>query len=283
MTLLDVDALGTLTAPVIVTAFDGWVNAGSAGTTAAEHLAGDSPVVGRVDPDLLFDYRAVRPTADFVDGVLTEVAYPELTLRHRSLGGRDVLILSGTEPNWNWRSLGRDLSQHAVRLGVVEYVSLGGIPWATAHTRMTSVILTASQPEDLPPDPHRPAGTLRVPASATSALEKAVADQGIPCHGFWARVPQYVGATYLPAAVALLERVSTQLGVSVPYGSIVEDAAEQRTRLDEITAARPEVRALVEQLEALSDEEETSGEELAAEIERFLQGQPGADGMPGEL
>lgn len=277
MPLLDIDDLGELTAPALVVAFDGWVNAGSAGTTAAEHLADDSPIVGRADSDGLYDYRAVRPTADFLHGVLEEVSYPELTLQHRQLGGRDLLILTGIEPNWNWRALGRDVSLHAVRLGVVEHISLGGIPWATPHTRLTSVIVTASQHDVLPEDPNRPQGFLRVPASVTSAIEHAVADQGIPTRGFWARVPQYVGATYLPAAVALIERLSTQLGVSVPYGPIVEEAAAQRARLDEIMATRPEVQALVNQLEALSDEAETTGEELAAEIERFLQQQPGSE------
>ncbi len=282
MSLLIWDEIEPLTAPALIAAFDGWVNAGSAGTTAADHLAGEGSVVARIDSDALYDYRAIRPTADFMDGVLEEIEYPELTIRHRELGGRDLLIMSGIEPNWHWRALARDVSVDAVRLGVVEHISLGGIPWAVPHTKLTSVITTSSQQGNLPEDPSRPQGLLRVPASVTSAIEHEVAGQGVPARGFWARVPQYVGTTYLPAAVALLERVSTQLGISVPYGDIVEQAAEQRAQLDEIVAERPEVRAIVAQLEALSEGEETSGEELAAEIERFLQEQPGGDPDRGD-
>jgi hypothetical protein len=279
MSLLQVDELGALTAPVLLGAFDGWVNAGSAGTLVADHLTGEGRLVGRIDSDEIYDYRAVRPTVDFTDGVLSDIEYPEMQLHQIELGGRDLLVLTGPEPNWNWRRLGRDVATFAITVGVVEHVSVGGIPWAVPHTRPTSIIVTASQPEELPPDPYRPAGILQVPASFTSSLEAAVAGQGIPGHGFWARVPQYVGTAYLPAAVALLERVSTQLGVSVPFGDIVDQAAEQRARLDEIASGRPDVQAMIEQLESLVDSADVPGEELAAEIERFLQQQPGSGGL----
>lgn len=271
MSILEVAAPDSLTAAVLIVGFDGWVNAGSAATATAEHLAEDSELIGRADPDALFDYRATRPTADFENGRLVEVDYPQVILRHRRLGGRDLLILSGPEPNWRWQELSREVANLAVQLGVVEHISLGGIPWATPHTRPTSIIVTASGEGTVPDDPTRPAGLLRVPASVTTAIEFTVAGDGIPTRGFWARVPQYVGATYLPAAVALIERVSTQLGISIPFGNIVDEAAAQRTQMDEIVASRPEVAAIVEQLEALTGAEEPAGEELAAEIERFLQ------------
>ena len=279
MSLLQVDDLGNLTAPVLLGAFDGWVNAGSAGTLVANHLTDGAPQVGRVDSDMIYDYRAVRPTVDFTDGVLSNIGYPEMELYRVELSGRDLLVLTGPEPNWNWRRLGRDITTFAISAGIVEHISVGGIPWAVPHTRPTSIIVTAGQPEELPPDPYRPAGVLQVPASFTSSLEAAVAAQGIPGHGFWARVPQYVGTAYLPAAVALVERVSTQIGVSIPFGDIVDRAAEQRDRLDEIASGRPDVSAMIEQLESLVDSAEVPGEELAAEIERFLQQQPGSGGI----
>ena len=53
-----------LVAPTFVVALDGWVDAGSAATTAAGLLARDATVVATFDPDELFDYRARRPTLD---------------------------------------------------------------------------------------------------------------------------------------------------------------------------------------------------------------------------
>ena len=276
--------LPELTAPVLVVAFSGWVSAGMAGTLTADHLAGEGPVVATFDADSLFDYRANRPTIDFVEGVMDDIEWPEMTLRHIERGGRDLLVVSGAEPNWNWRTLSREIAELALNLGIVEHVSLGGVPWATPHTRPTSVIMTASKPELVSPDSERPQGLLRVPGAAVSIVEAAVAETGIPTYGFWARVPHYVGAAYYPAVLALVERAATHLGVSIPFGTLVEDAAEQREQLDTIIAGRPDAQAIVEQLEQLAAEsDEVSGEELAAEIERFLQERsPGTDPFGSE-
>jgi len=271
MAFLQFDDPGPLTAPVLIASFDGWVNAGSAGTAAAEHLMLGGEIVGRFDADSLFDYRAVRPTIQFTEGVMEAVEFPEVVLVHRETKNRDLLVLTGTEPNWNWQRLGRELSTLAGQVGIVEHISLGGIPWAIPHTRPISMIETASRTDLFLHDVDRPEGTLRAPGSVMSAVEFFVAETGIPTRGFWARVPHYVGATYWPAALALVERVSTHLGISVPYDELVDNAAEQRHRLDEILEGQPDVRAVVERLEAMNPDDAPSGEELAAEIERYLQ------------
>ena len=49
---------GDLIDPVMLAAFDGWVDAGSAATTALGILADDGEVVATFDADRLFDYRA---------------------------------------------------------------------------------------------------------------------------------------------------------------------------------------------------------------------------------
>ncbi|MDJ0960799.1 MAG: PAC2 family protein [Acidimicrobiia bacterium] len=273
MALLDFEDPGQLVAPALVVAFDGWVNAGNAGTAAAEHLIADAAIVGRFDADLLYDYRAVRPTVLFDEGVMADVEFPEAVIAHRRFGERDLLVITGTEPNWNWQRLGGEIANLATSLGIVDHISLGGIPWATPHTRLTSLIETASDRALLPDDADHPTGMLRAPGSVMSAIEWFVGEQGIPTHGFWARVPHYVGATYWPAAVALIERIGGHLSIAIPYGSLVDQAAEQRRRLDEILEEQPEIRAVVERLEAMSPEDQPSGEELAAEIERFLQQQ----------
>lgn len=280
--LYDLEQAVELSAPVLLVAFDGWVNAGSAGTGAAEHLAGDGVVVARFDSDELYDYRASRPTAEFESGVLDGITWPELTLRHRSAGEREILVLSGIEPNWRWQRLATEVADLAIELGVTEHLSLGGIPWATPHTHLTSIIETASRPELLDDDADHPEGRLQAPASATSAVEASVAARGIPTRGFWARVPHYVGAAYVPATVALVERVLAHLGISLPYGTLLDDAAAQRRRLDELVAEQPDAQAVVERLERLVVEDAPSGEDLAAEIERFLQQQPRDDDPFGD-
>ena len=261
-----------LTAPALIAAFDGWVSAGAAGTATADHIADGGDVIALFESDDLFDYRVNRPSLEFVDGIATEIGWPEVVMRHRNLDGRDLLVLTGPEPNWKWRAFSAQVADLAGELGVVQHVSLGGIPWAAPHTRPTIVVTTSSRPDLLGDDANHPQGELRVPASVVSAVAHALADRGIPTVGLWARVPHYVGGVYHPAVVTLVERLSRHLGVKIPLGSLVDDAQDQRRSLDEAVDEQEGITDVVTRLEALYDAqgEVASGEEIAAEIERFL-------------
>jgi hypothetical protein len=264
---------GELTTPALIAAFDGWVSAGAAGTATADHVAGDGEVIARFSSDELFDYRVHRPALTFQDGVVSDVDWPEIIVKRRRVDDRDLLVMRGPEPNWHWQHFGEAVADLASDLGVIELISLGGIPWAAPHTRPTIVVTTSSRPELLGDDANLPPGQLRVPASVVSTLSVSVAERGIPTVGLWARVPHYVGGTYHPAVVTLVERLSLHLGVRIPLGSLVDDSAAQRTQLDEAVRDQDGVAEVVSQLEALYDrgDEVASGEEIAAEIERYLR------------
>jgi hypothetical protein len=264
---------GPLTAPALIVAFDGWVSAGAAGTATADHLAGDAEPAIVFDSDLLYDYRVNRPTLDFVDGIMTDLVWPETVIRVTDTGDRHLLVLTGPEPNWRWQAFADAVADIASNAGVVQQVSLGGIPWAAPHTRPTAVVTTASRADLVAHGPNFPEGLLRVPASAASVVERAVADRGIPTVGFWARVPHYVGGVYQPAVLDLVERVSRHLGIDVPLGALVDGAAEQRRQLDEALEDKPAISQIVSQLEDLYDAagDVATGEEIAAEIERYLR------------
>ena len=61
MSIYRLEEMPELDAPVIVAALEGWVDAGSAGTTAAAQLAEDGTLVATFDADAIYDYRARRP------------------------------------------------------------------------------------------------------------------------------------------------------------------------------------------------------------------------------
>ena len=272
---LDTARASDLVAPSLVVAFDGWVDAGSAATVAADSLAAagaERPVV-TFENDQLYDYRSRRPTLDIVDGRLAELTFPELTIRASTVGDRDLLVLSGPEPDDRWRTLAADVVELAGRLGVAEWISLGAIPAAVPHTRSVPVLGTESQPGLLRGDvPAGPTGRLRVPAAAISVLEMAVAGAGIPAVGYFAQVPHYVNGPYPAASVALLESVGRHLGVDAPMDGLSEEVGDIRTRLDAATAVDEVARTYVERLEAMSDEERLpSGDDLIADIEKFLR------------
>jgi hypothetical protein len=273
-----------LVAPAVVAALDGWIDAGGASTAAVDHVAQDGEPLVTFGSDLLYDYRSRRPVLDIVDGVLTDLAWPGLSIRRVRVGGRDLLVLTGPEPDFRWRELGGDLLDLALRLGVLEWVSLGAIPAAVPHTRPVPILATASKPGLLGPDEQPgPQGLLRVPSAALSAIEHQVIAGGIPTVGFYAQVPHYVGGPYTPATIAILERAGRHLGVELPLGGLADEAMEQRQRLDAAVAGDEDSRAYVARLETVVDNQEIpTGDELVGEIERFLQQREGGAG-PAEL
>jgi hypothetical protein len=278
------DPVPTLVAPVMIAAFDGWIDAAGAATACANHLAEKGQVVASFDVDSLNDYRARRPVLDVVDGVLARMQWPDIVLRHAKVAGRDLLVLVGPEPDYKWKQLGIDVLELVLRLGVIEWISLGAIPAAVPHTRPVPVLATAS-PEAILRDGEQqgPGGVLRVPAAALSAIEMTVAGAGIPAIGYYAQVPHYVGTNaYAPATLALLQHLERRLGITMPLGSLADEAIEQRQRLDAAIAEDDDSREYLGRLESLASEERVpSGDEIASEIERYLRRQTGS-GEGGE-
>ena len=267
-------------APVLVAAFEGWVDAGSAGTTAASQLAEGGTPVAVFDSDAIYDYRARRPTLDILDGRPMSLEWPTLRLTATRVDERELLVLTGPEPDYRWRELGDDVMVLAKRLGVASWASLGAIPAAVPHTRPVPILATASAPGLLPAGTRQgPDGLLRVPSACLSVLELAAATAGIPAVGFFAQVPHYVNATYPTASIALLTALGRHLGVELPVGPLATRALERRSMLDAAAATDEETRAHVERLELLADESRLpEGDELIADIERFLREGDGGEG-----
>lgn len=273
MTLFRLTDPGDLIEPIVVVAFDGWVDAGSAATAAAAQLAEGSEVIATFEADLLFDYRARRPTLEIVDGRPSLLTWPELTVRRVRIAERDVLIVAGPEPDYRWRELAGDMVDVADRLGVIEWISLGAIPAAVPHTRPVPIMGTESIPGLLRGGVQAgPAGVLRVPSAASSVIDHAVAASGIAALGYYAQMPHYVSGPYPPAAVALLRAIGRHLDTEIGHGSLEEEARQLRTSLDAAAALDDQTRSYVERLETMVDEARLpSGDELISDIERFLR------------
>lgn len=266
----------------MLVALDGWVDAGSAATTAAALIAGDAPAVATFDADRLFDYRARRPTLEIEDGRLAELSWPAFAIRLVRLSEHDLLVLTGPEPDYRWPSLADAVAELAGALGVVQWISIGAIPAAVPHTRAVPILGTASEPGLLRGDIRPgPAGLLRVPAALVSVLEMRAAEAGIGAVGYFAQVPHYVSGPYPPAALALHGAVARHLGLELDGGVLAEESDQLRIRLDSITAADDNTRGYVARLEAMVDEERLpAGDDLISEIEQFLRDQ-GSSGRSG--
>jgi hypothetical protein len=157
-------------------------------------------------------------------------------------------------------------------------VSLGAIPAAVPHTRPVPILGTEVRAGLLKGGVTAgPTGILRVPAAALSTLEMAAGAAGLAAVGYFAQIPHYVSGPYALASVELLRAVERHLDVELPHGELIEEARQLRIRLDAAAAADETTRTYVERLESMADESRLpAGDDLIADIERFLRDQGGA-------
>ncbi len=270
--------------PILVVALEGWVDAGLAGSTAAAALLAAMPneVLATFDADELIDHRARRPTLRIVDGVSTELRWPEVCLHlATNRTGRSVLMLTGPEPDMRWHRFIAETVSLGSRLGVEMMIGLGAFPAPVPHTRPVRLAATASTAElaaDVGFIPH----TIDVPAGIEAGIEQAFTKAGIPAVGLWARVPHYVSAMPYPAAAAaLLEQLARLAEIEIDTKALSASASTTFAQIEQLIAGSEEHANMVRQLEAQLDAEPDkaagslgdlpSGDEIAAELERFLR------------
>ena len=271
--------------PALVVGLEGWVDAGLGSTSATAALLGSIPteVLATFDGDYLIDQRARRPVLRIVDGLNAGLTWPEIRLLvGEDRQGNDIVFLVGPEPDLHWRPFVAGVLELAQQLDVRLAVGLGAFPAAAPHTRPVRLAATATSTELASRIGVVP-GTLEVPAGIEAALEQGFATADIPAIGLWARVPHYVAAMPYPAAsAALIDGLAKIADLTLESSGLHAAADVTRTRVDELIAQSSEHKDMVTQLEDNIDAAEgtplnlgplPSGDEIAAELERYLRGE----------
>ncbi|MEX5633758.1 PAC2 family protein [Parafrankia sp. FMc2] len=291
----DLDDLGR---PVLIEAMTGVVDAGGAVGLAGEHLttALSHERIVTFDVDQLMDYRSRRPPMVFYEDHWESYEDPVLSIELlRDEAGTPFLLLAGPEPDLHWKRFTSAVRTIMKDLGVRMSVGLNAIPMAVPHTRPCGVTAHATRKEMLvnnEPWIRR----VSVPGSAGHLLEFELGRAGDDAMGFAAHVPHYLAqATYPAATEALLSSVSKATGLLLPLDGLRSAALEVRGEIDSQIEnggeAADVVKAIEEQYDAFQrgrggthlpvvegpDEPLPTGDELGAELERFLaeQSEPG--------
>src|SRR5215211_1273685 len=274
----------------MVTAFEGWNDAGDAASTAIEHLhlTWDATPLAELDPDDYYDFQVTRPTVRLIDGITRRIEWPTTRLAVCRPPGSafDVVLVHGIEPNMRWRAFCDELLKYVYRFGITTVVSLGALLADTPHTRPVPVSGTsydAASAARFSLERSRYEG----PTGIVGAFQDACVQSGVPAISFWAAVPHYVSQPPSPkATLALLHRVEEVLDVEVPLGALPEQAEECERTVTEMADEDEDVSNYVRSLEERGDAElnltEASGDAIAAEFERYLRRRgPGNGGGRG--
>ena len=271
-----------LRSPVLVAAFAGWNDAASAATTALEAMAVslEAEAVAEIDPEEFYDFQVTRPTIRMAEGEAREVDWPANTIFTAEVPSaeRDLVLVSGVEPNLKWRSFAGAVIEVAERLDVEMVVTLGALLADVPHTRPVPITGLASDPE-LVERLSLSRSSYEGPTGIVGIVHDACRRRGLTSASLWAAVPHYVAAVPNPkAALALLRRLEGFTGVAIEASELEDAVSRFETQVDRAVAANPEIEDLVRRLESERAEEDAigledmpSGDAIAQDFQRFLR------------
>lgn len=267
-----------LVEPVMVAAFEGWNDAGEAASLAVEHLSREwgAHELCALAPDDYYDFQVTRPRMSVMDGVVGDIQWPTTHVRVARPPGseRDVVLVTGPEPNIRWRSYTADLLSIARELGVRRVVMLGSLLADAPHTRPIPVSGMAS-PVELGTDLGLERTTYSGPTGIVGVAHETFSSVGMETVSLWAAIPHYVAQPPCPkATLALLAWLEDFLGVRMPLGSLPDEAVSWEANVNELTAEDEDIAAYVRGLEEAKDTAElpeASGDAIARDFERYLR------------
>ena len=260
--------------PVVVVAFSGWNDAAEAASAALDHLSDTYPteLLYTLDSEDYYDYQDTRPVIEEIDGK-RELIWPAIEFTVAHLPQRDLVLVSGPEPNLRWPSLCRTLTSAFRMIKPEAVVLLGAMLTDVPHTRLLPISGAANSQalaERLKladPDYEGPVGIIGVLADACRALGR------LKTITLWASVPYYTAPTPNPkATLGLLGYLEDILGDPLELGDLPSKTRHWEERITELVDEDPDLAAYIAELEELADEAESgTGDALAAEFERYLR------------
>jgi proteasome assembly chaperone (PAC2) family protein len=279
------DAIHRFSRPVLrrpraIIAFEGWGDACDAASGAAGYLlgsleAGDPFAV--IDPEEFFDFQAHRPRVEIGSGETRMLSWP-LTRFHAvdtGPGRRDLMVVTGEEPSYRWKTFSRQLVQVLNESDVEEVVLLGAFIGQVAHTQPVPLVGVATDPAVVVRHGLM-TSTYEGPTGITGVIVEACREAGLPALALWAAAPHYLAANPNPKAMlALARKVTEILDVAVDFDELETVTAEYLSRVEAALAASDEFSSYVAELEenppGTGDLDPGVAADLVTEIEDYLR------------
>jgi predicted ATP-grasp superfamily ATP-dependent carboligase len=160
-------------------------------------------------------------------------------------------------------------------------ITLGALLADVAHSRPVQITGTAVD-SDLVRRLNLQRSRYEGPTGIVGVLHDAFSKAGIDSASLWAAVPHYLAVTPNPkAALALVERATQLVGAAAEIDDLLRATNVYEERVTEMVAGDEDVQAYVHMLEERTDEQDgieemdpsqmPSGDDIAAEFERFLR------------
>ena len=278
------ELLNELNNPVIITAFEGWNDAGEAATTAVKYFQDrfSAIKVGAIESEEFFDFTISRPVIEIPDEH-REIIWPatEILIAKMFDSKHDLVIIVGHEPQLRWRTFTEQVIEVTSLIESHMVVTLGSLLTDIPHSRPVKVF-GSSDDSELAKRLNLPPSTYEGPTGIVGVINSVLREKEIPSMSLWAGVPSYVSGAHSPkAALALVERLADVLDIGIACTDLEIASAAYERQINELVAEDMDTAEYVNQLEEDFDhnsevnEEDSNPELLVSEVEDFLRNQTG--------
>ncbi|NBS28498.1 MAG: PAC2 family protein, partial [Actinobacteria bacterium] len=283
------EAVGPLRDPVLVIALRGWFDVAGVATGALEWCIQERSVtvVASIDPDPFFDFTQERPETFIDEDGDRHIRWPEndfLVVRFPE-GARDLVLMSGVEPHLHWTTFADCIVEAAQQLKCGVVVTVGAAAEGVPHTRSPQVFgsttngalarrLGLSRPQ------------YQGPTGVVGVIQERLDREGLTGVSLRVGVPHYLSNAQHPkSSAALLRHLEHVLGVPTSHGMMYEEIQRWEELHDAAVDGDQQtehyVKMLEEEYDRRTEASVPTGDDLAAEFERFLREENGND-EPGE-
>ena len=211
-----------------------------------------------------------------VDGETRHIEWPTTRFSVATPPGteRDVLLIRGIEPSMRWRGFCNEVLEICHSLEVERVVVLGALLADVPFSRPLPISGSASNKDEAARfnmTPTRYEGATGI----VGVLHDACVRAEIDSLSFWVHVPHYANNPPCPkATLGLLHRIEDVLDLPVPMADLAEESAAWEQKLRAAAEQDAELAEYVRELEERSGDDglqQTSGDEIAQEFEKYLR------------
>ena len=214
-----------LRSPVLVTAFEGWNDAGEAATDSIDHIRQlwDTELLGELEPDDYYDFQVTRPHIR-IDDVRRSITWPTTRFYLSRGPDRDFVLVHGIEAEHALAGLLRGHSRSGARSrGRASCESWCAARRCAPYPPNPLTGFASAPGIDRRPWP-RPI-RLRRTTGIVGVLQHACDASRIPAVSLWAAVP-YVSQSPCPkATLAMISRLEDVTGTQIPPGDLPDESA----------------------------------------------------------
>ena len=265
--------------PILVAAFEGWFDAGESATAAVEWLQTryDAPLVASIPAEEYFDFTQRRPEVRLDDDGDRMILWPDNDVHAANVDGHDhdLLLLGGVEPHLRWNAFCDSVLEVVHDCHCALVVTLGAMVAGVPHTRPATVTGSTTNRE-LAGRLGLGQPTYQGPTGIVGTLHQRLHVADVPTVSLRVGIPHYVAGPPNPkGTMALLQHLEHVTGFRTGWADLEPAVSEWEQRVNAAVADDDDVLEYVRQLEDEVDRrierDLPSGDDLAAEFERFLR------------